>query len=723
MSRSGWGNFSRGASILAALAFVAILGAIAIMVQSSVSVSVNPQSQGAQAAAPTSQAKVVCKKSGMDYKIQYDKGGVVKSIEELRKCPAGDASAGTVTNLAMGWGPSEDFLSYMKTPVYNGPTNADYFTENRNGSLSAAQRTCSSVVEKGSTVWADNKRWKCLVEVCIPKPPGQTEPECDTYAVNQGAGTGALYVKHVEARIAAEESSTADPADQKDLREKLATFYGVQNSSAITNAFNDAEQKSDGLREKLQEEVDRKNDAVQEIQEIIDGCDGKKEANCSALAKTQIEQLKKEAADAASKANNTQAQLDALQKNQVGLTAPDCDKTECKTQEEKDAFCKAKPDADRCRPSNNNDNRYNGNDNRSNGNSSFGNGSNGFPFGQQQQSTLPTSPLTGGPCTQGYICVNNTLYNQTPAPLLVSQNPIIVHTQCQVQPMQQCQYGCMQPYGAQQQTGAQSMMGGISQGIGIISNVMRLFGGGGAQQQSIMPAQNISRACATQPQNPYGTGTNGQPCTQPQPATPDPAQCTSGTWKPTSAQQNGCVTGYQCVPNGTSAGGAPTATLSCQPKVADVGMTIGFSFSCGASSASAGAGFDTKGALSGTSTAIAAAPDGATTATYTLTCVNLGVTASARCTVQVGKASIVLVASPKKVHSGENSTIGWITAGMTSCVISSPDQSDFTSRNAGITSVNGAATTSPITKNSAFYLDCQTVGGSSKQASTTIELL
>jgi hypothetical protein len=511
------------------------------------------------------------------------------------------------------------------------------------------------------------------------------------------------------------------PDQQKAAAANLGLLSGPLDPN-FQKAFKDA--FTDQITTTQSDLAQVQEDKAAKIAEIAT-CTSKAGANdpsCDGFDKAQAE---KDRDRLNAEEKKLQEEIKNLSTTQKALNpfAVDCDKSDC-NQAQRDQYCKDNPAADRCKPSNNNDNKYNGNGNGSNGNSSFGNGANGLPFGQQQQSMLPTSPLTGGPCTQGYVCVNNTLYNQAPGNYaLTSTNPIIAQQQCQVQPMQQCQYGCQPPYGAQQQTGAQSMMGGISQGLGIISSVMKLFGGGGAQQQSIMPAQNVSNACATQPQNPYGTGANGQPCTQPQPPQPDPAQCTSGMWKPTSAQQNGCVTGYQCVPNGSSAGGAPTATLSCQPKVADVGMTIGFSFSCGNSTASAGAGFDTNGALSGTSTAIASAPSGATTATYTLTCVNLGVTASSQCTVQVGKASIVLVASPKKVHSGENSTIGWITAGMTSCVVSSPDQSDFTSRNAGITSVNGAATTSPITKTSVFYLNCDTIGGSSKQASTTIELL
>lgn len=205
------------------------------------------------------------------------------------------------------------------------------------------------------------------------------------------------------------------------------------------------------------------------------------------------------------------------------------------------------------------------------------------------------------------------------------------------------------------------------------------------------------------------------------PAQPPASGCTSGTWRPvTTAMSNGaqCTTNWQCVPSTAT---TPTAQISCQPQVADAGMSVAISFSCGNATGSAGSGFDSKNALSGsTSTIVASPPQGAVGVNYGINCTNQGASAQAQCTVQVGKASIILVANPKVVHSGEASTIGWITSGMKSCVVSSPDLADFTSANALNTSVNGMATTSPLTQPAEIDLHCTTVAGGTRDASTTV---
>ncbi|MDO8575947.1 MAG: hypothetical protein Q7R90_01390, partial [bacterium] len=79
------------------------------------------------------------------------------------------------------------------------------------------------------------------------------------------------------------------------------------------------------------------------------------------------------------------------------------------------------------------------------------------------------------------------------------------------------------------------------------------------------------------------------------------------------------------------------------------------------------------------------------------------------------------VANPKTVQSGEISLLSWLTTGMDSCVISSPDQADFTLRNSSYTSVTGAATTSPVASSGAmFLLHCETLAGGIRDATTTI---
>jgi hypothetical protein len=332
----------------------------------------------------------------------------------------------------------------------------------------------------------------------------------------------------------------------------------------------------------------------------------------------------------------------------------------------------------------------------------------------------PQSPF-GGACNTRYVCQGNTLYYQS-----VGVQYGIAGSSCVTQPMQQCPYGCMAVTGANT---SQSSLSSIGTDLQAFASILKVFGGGSSNSSVVNP--NLSSQCAMTPQqaqgyqSPYGTGTNGQPCYQP-PQQPDPSQCTSGTWQPTSAQQNGCVTGWQCVPNGSgTTSGTPTtpsAQLSCQPQIADVGTPISFSFSCGNATASKGTGFDTGGALSGNASIPAPVPPAGTNqATFSLTCQNQGVTAGAQCQVQLNKPGIVLVTNPRTTTVGGSSLIGWITAGMQSCAISSPDDQDFTARNAANTSTNGAATTSPlISGTTRFQLDCQTLAGGSKSATTTV---
>jgi hypothetical protein len=181
------------------------------------------------------------------------------------------------------------------------------------------------------------------------------------------------------------------------------------------------------------------------------------------------------------------------------------------------------------------------------------------------------------------------------------------------------------------------------------------------------------------------------------------------------------VTGWQCVPT-SGEGGTISAQLSCEPKVADVGMTLALSFSCSAGTGE-GSGFETGNKQSGSATTTIANPPGnANTATYTLTCTDAGRIATASCNVQVGRPGIVLVANPSQIQSGKTSAIGWVTSGMKSCIISSPDSSSFTSQNAGNTSVNGTAVTPALSSTSRFVLDCQTLGGGTRQASTTVKV-
>ncbi len=212
---------------------------------------------------------------------------------------------------------------------------------------------------------------------------------------------------------------------------------------------------------------------------------------------------------------------------------------------------------------------------------------------------------------------------------------------------------------------------------------------------------------------------NTCPATPPQPTT----GCSDGTWKPVTTQQsNGrqCTTSWQCAP-GTAT--PPSAEMSCQPKIADVGMSVAISFTCtnATGSTGAGQGFETNNETSGSrSVTIENPPAGATGVNFGLTCRNQNLTAKAECSVQIARPTIILLANPKHVASGESSRVGWVTSGMQSCVVSSPQMPGFTTQNANNTSVNGTATTSPLTRDTTVVLTCQTIGGNTKAASTTI---
>lgn len=167
----------------------------------------------------------------------------------------------------------------------------------------------------------------------------------------------------------------------------------------------------------------------------------------------------------------------------------------------------------------------------------------------------------------------------------------------------------------------------------------------------------------------------------------------------------------------------PKAQISCQPKIADVGMQASISYSCQNANTSSGEGFSTNGQLSGSASTTVASPIlGSTSLTYGVTCSKDGVTDSAQCTVNVNKPSIVLVANPRDIDEGEKTTIGWVTGAMDKCVISSPTLSDFTEENKDNTSVSGSVRTPALTRDTKFVLTCVTKAGSTKSAETTVRV-
>ncbi|MBI2025517.1 hypothetical protein HYT04_01890 [Candidatus Kaiserbacteria bacterium] len=263
--------------------------------------------------------------------------------------------------------------------------------------------------------------------------------------------------------------------------------------------------------------------------------------------------------------------------------------------------------------------------------------------GQWGQQTLPQRPPAAG---------NGQPYPQgtcSPSVLCANNTLYARNNQCVDQVMQQCQYGC---------SGTQ---------------------------------------CAQQPQQ-------GQGCPSAPPSQPDPSGCQNGSWRPT--YNGACVSGWQCVPTGGTGGGSITAQLSCQPQVADVGMTIAITFSC-SSGVAEGSGFETGGAQSGLTTAtIANPPASANVATYGLKCTDGSASATKQCSIQIAKPAIVLVANPKVVKKNKTSTIGWVT---------SDEHKD-------VKNVNGTVTTPKLKKSADFVLKCTTIGGSTKEATTRVRV-
>lgn len=213
-----------------------------------------------------------------------------------------------------------------------------------------------------------------------------------------------------------------------------------------------------------------------------------------------------------------------------------------------------------------------------------------------------------------------------------------------------------------------------------------------------------------QPQMPSPCYPSTQQQCSVQPTQPSSTSCSGGSWTP---QYSGnCVVGWRCSNLG--------ASISCQPQTADVGMQVAISYSCAQGTAT-GSGFTTSNASAGTSTATVAQPaDGTNTITYGLTCTSGVTTSGAQCSVQIVQPSITLVANPRTIASGKTSLLGWITTGMKSCVMSSPNDAAFTSQNSSNTSVNGTAQTLPATSTQQYILNCQTFSGGTKSASTTV---
>jgi len=210
------------------------------------------------------------------------------------------------------------------------------------------------------------------------------------------------------------------------------------------------------------------------------------------------------------------------------------------------------------------------------------------------------------------------------------------------------------------------------------------------------------------------TPSTGNQCRE-QPQQPPASACSAGAWRATYSGV--CVTGWQCI---STAG--PKAELVCEPAVADAGSTIAITYGCSSGVASSSSFKVTTQPGGSATTTVNTPPAGTNTATYTLACTDQGRTTGAQCSVQVARTNIILVANPKTVPANGTSLLSWLTTGMQSCIISSPDQADFTARNSSNTSVTGAATTSAIATSARFLLHCETLAGGIKDATMTVSV-
>ena len=85
---------------------------------------------------------------------------------------------------------------------------------------------------------------------------------------------------------------------------------------------------------------------------------------------------------------------------------------------------------------------------------------------------------------------------------------------------------------------------------------------------------------------------------------------------------------------------------------------------------------------------------------------------------------IILIADPERVTPGQAANIGWVTEGMKTCVISSPDLPEFTEENKSYTNVNGGVKTLTLTSATEFVLSCATLAGSAyPPESLTVDVL
>lgn len=146
------------------------------------------------------------------------------------------------------------------------------------------------------------------------------------------------------------------------------------------------------------------------------------------------------------------------------------------------------------------------------------------------------------------------------------------------------------------------------------------------------------------------------------------------------------------------------ATLSC-PANAPVGGEVKVKWDC-FKTRSAGIGFDTKGAFSGS-----VVLKGQTTTTYALQCAN-GRRAS--CTTIVATPRAQIVAHPPRVRLNSRSTIYWTSEFVSECTVTGPGMKER--------GLRGAATTIPILDRVVFSIVCKVDGGADLKESVTVDV-
>lgn len=664
----------RGYSILAALVFVGILGSVAAAVhiaapssgQSAAAIfaAVNPAGNGLDAQKllnQQSQGQLQKCNPGYDYKIKRAAEGKPQVIP-VPVCPPGGTPTGPQNTQVL---PASASLAVA---VFGKPDDSRCQTNPQTKKLEP------------------KSDYKCKVQYCVQFGRGKEEcKDADDLAV------GGIDPDQIDKNLRGQvikDFVARTPGDE--LKSYInGSELNSADQSSINDAFKERTDRADSLRTEVQSLQDDNDRINARLEDLSYGCHNyilphNRNPACRELETLEATKLANE-----KRVEDLTKQLDALKNQQVALSPaqnPNQLPTNVPNPEPRPCTglgCDANsnnPNQQPCTGGNcqqtfnpNNGPGNNGPGNNGPGNNGPGSngpgGSGGNPLGSLLQGLM--SRLLGN---QGQQCSSDP-------------NQYQQQQQQYQQQMQQYQYQMQQYQYYQQQS---------------------LYSG----QQPPPP-----------PQPPQACTPNSQQNTcAPAPSQPT-SGCSNGSWQPVRTQQgNGyqCTTGWQCGPSNVP---QPTAQLTCEPKVAEPGMSVALSFACSNATGSTGSGlaFSTDNRTSGTTTvALTNPPEGARGVTFGLACTNQNLTGRAECEVELVRPLIALVATPKNVTSGEASRVGWTTAGMQSCVISSPQMPGFTMQNAEKKTVNGTATTSPLTRDTTVVLTCQTIGGNTKVASTTI---